>query len=81
MTPDLVDMKKAIANPSGVFDTPVDIVEHAELSKDEKVKLLRVWETDALELETAAQESMTGGEASRLREVHEALRMLEESQG
>lgn len=81
MTPDFVDMKKAIANPSGVFDAPADIVEHDKLSKDEKVKLLQVWETDALELETAAQENMTGGEASRLREVHEALRMVEESKG
>lgn len=81
MTTDFVDMEKAIADPSRSFDSPYDIVEHAALSRDDKFKLLQVWETDARELETAAGENMTGGEASRLREVHEALRTLKETKG
>lgn len=71
-----VDIETATGDPSRYFQSPIDIAEHPSLRTEEKRKLLQVWEVDAEELETAADENMAGGESSRLSEVKDALRLV-----
>ena len=78
MSPERIDVQKAIGDPSRHFESPMDIVAHPALCAAEKAKLLRIWEVDARELEIAANENMLGGEPSRLSEVNEALRLVAE---
>lgn len=74
-----IPLDAAIGDPSSHFRSPMEIVKHPDLQHSDKLKLLRAWETDAIELETASEENMAGGEPSRLREVKEALRKLTEA--
>ena len=72
-------LEAAIGDPSSYFRSPMEIAKHPKLGKSEKIRLLRAWETDAIELETASNENMAGGEPSRLGEVKTALRSLREA--
>lgn len=76
MTVESTQLEAAIGDPSRHFQSPMEIAKHPDLGESDKIKLLRAWETDAVELETASNENMSGGEPSRLREVKEALRTL-----
>jgi len=71
------NMKTAILDPAAVFNEPEEIVEHPELSTNQKLQLLRQWERDALNLSVAEGEGMAGGEESRLRRVRHAIDTLE----
>jgi hypothetical protein len=75
-----VNMKTAILDPAAVFNEPEEIVEHPELSTDQKLQLLRQWERDALNLSVAEGEGMAGGEESRLRRVRHAIDALDPSE-
>jgi hypothetical protein len=44
------------------FTEPKDVVAHPQLSRDEKLAILREWEQDALRLSTSESEGMGGGE-------------------
>jgi hypothetical protein len=70
---------KAIADPSRVFNTPSEVVEAADLSTEEKVKILENWELDARRLMESAGENMIdekGRERDQLPEIQRALRKL-----
>src|SRR5262249_15540010 len=56
------------------FTEPKDVVAHPQLSRDEKLAILREWEQDALRLSTSESEGMGGGEESMLN----ATRILDE---
>jgi hypothetical protein len=71
----LPDNDKAMDDPSRAFKSPREVVE-SELSRDEKIKILKNWELDARRLLESAEENMTGGEKDRLPEVLRALREL-----
>lgn len=78
MTPEnLIDLKQAEEDPTSVFASPQDVVRHGLLSRAQKLRILRRWKLDALEMEVAAEENMTGGETSRLDEVLAALNVLD----
>ena len=72
------DYDKALLTPAQVFDQPIDVVDTTSLTAQQKLKVLKRWEADARDLETAAGESMTGGERSRLGEVRKAIHALTE---
>jgi hypothetical protein len=63
-----------------VFRQPDQIVETADLSRNERIALLHEWETDLRLLMVATEENMVDAESGRtaelLREVHECLRRL-----
>lgn len=61
--------KQALVDPTAVYDKPADVLEDAELSDFEKVKILDRWEYDARELQVAAEENMGGGSRDFLDEV------------
>jgi len=53
----MMDMKKAMLDPTSVFKDPEDIVANDELNHDQKIEILRRWEYDARELEVAEEEA------------------------
>jgi hypothetical protein len=75
------DYDKALLTPAQVFDHAIDVVETGSLTVQQKLKVLKRWEADARDLETAAGESMAGGERSRFAEVRKAIRALVEREG
>ncbi len=71
------DYEKATANPATVFASPEELLARPDLSRPEKLDLLRRWSDDARELSVAEEEGMGGGEPSMLERVSAALATLE----
>lgn len=71
-----MDLQQALDNPSSCFANPADVVRTDDFSEADKIQILRRWEYDARLLEVAQEENMTGGTASRLAEVLDALHSL-----
>ena len=46
----MIDVKKAMLNPTSVFKGPEDVVADDDLARDQKIEILRRWEYDAREL-------------------------------
>ncbi|MGE0733570.1 MAG: hypothetical protein AB7G15_03290 [Alphaproteobacteria bacterium] len=73
--------KAAQSDVSKIFDAPADIVGAGDLSKSQKVALLRQWEIDLRQLMVASDENMPETPArnlagERLQRVHAALAQL-----
>jgi len=73
-----MNLQQALDNPASFFATPADVAKSGELSRDQKIQILRRWEYDARLLEVAQEENMMGGTSSRLEEVLDALHTLGE---
>lgn len=56
--------KVVLDGVSRQFERPGDIVASADLSAEQKVRLLREWEFDLRELQVASEENMTDDAAS-----------------
>lgn len=72
-----IDLARAEEDPAAVFATPQDVLDRAELSRDEKLRILNRWKLDALDMEVAAEENMAGGEQSMLAQVNLAIEALD----
>jgi hypothetical protein len=64
---------QALLTPESVFTDPMDVVETNSLTPEQKMTVLKRWEANARDLETASGESMTGGARSRLADVGAAI--------
>jgi hypothetical protein len=53
------EFEKALLNPAMVFKTPEEVVDSGDLSREQKIEILRRWEYDLRELQVADEESMT----------------------
>ncbi len=53
----MIDVAKAMLDPTMVFDDPSDVLAEKDLTLDQKVEILRRWEYDARELEVAEEEA------------------------
>ncbi len=53
----MIDVTKAMLDPTMVFEEPKDVVASNELSRDQKIEILRRWEYDARQLEVAEEEA------------------------
>ena len=53
----MIDLKKAMLAPTMVFKEPKDVVANVELTRDQKIEILRRWEYDARQLEVAEEEA------------------------
>ncbi len=53
----MIDVNKAMLNPTMVFKDPKDVVANVELTRDQKIEILRRWEYDARQLEVAEEEA------------------------
>ncbi len=51
----MIDVKKAMLDPTMVFKEPKEVVANDELTRDQKIEILRRWEYDARELEVAEE--------------------------
>jgi len=75
--PSELDREAALRSPGEVFASPEDVLEHAGLSREEKIEILRRWSYDAAELEVAEEEGMGGGEPSLNDRIHRCLHELD----
>lgn len=73
-----MNLKQAMDDPSSVFAAPADVVHSEDVSREQKIQILRRWEYEARTLEVAQDENMMGGASSRLTEVLDALHSLGE---
>jgi hypothetical protein len=71
-----IDVKQALLDPTSVFAAPEDILANGALDRDTKIEILRRWGYDALELQVAEEENMTGGEPNILDRIVRALLAL-----
>ena len=55
--PTMADLKKAMRDPTQVFTDPSEVVADIELTRDQKIEILRRWEFDAHALEVAEEEA------------------------
>lgn len=76
-----MNIDKAMLDPAEVFSAPEEVLNSDELTRDQKVQILRRWEYDARELEVAEEENMGGGPPDLLSDIHAALRRLEQDGG
>ena len=53
----MIDLAKAMLDPTRVFKEPKDVVACKELSRDQKIEILRRWEYDARQQEVAEEEA------------------------
>lgn len=68
--------KRALLDPSRVFDTPNDIINDESLTRNQKIEILRRWEYDARELQVAEEENMQGTNGKLLDEILKAIHEL-----
>lgn len=74
-----MDIDRAMLDPAGVFKVPSEVLQSSDLTKEQKIKILRQWEYDARQLEVAEEESMIGNNSHLLDQVQKALRELGEN--
>lgn len=72
----MIDVEKALVDPSLVFKNPEELLVNNELSREQKIEILRRWEYDVRELQVAEEESMEGPQPVPLDSVLRALRAL-----
>jgi hypothetical protein len=74
----MVKIEKALTDPSATFKKPQDVVENTDLSREQKIEILRRWEYDARNLQVADEEGMSPDipQPSLLDAVLKALRSL-----
>ena len=53
----MTDIKRMMLDPTKVFSDPSEVVANLELTRDQKIEILRRWEYDAHELEVAEEEA------------------------
>jgi len=74
----LIDIEKAILDPAAIFKNPQQVIDNHDLSRDQKIEVLRRWEYDVREIQVLDDESTTAKEthAVTLDSVLNALRSL-----
>lgn len=76
-----VDLDHALLDPRSVFREPAEVLACADLDAASKREILERWRHDALELQTADDEAMGGGEVPMMQRVNDALLELERQTG
>lgn len=74
----MIDLERALLVPSSVFKTPEEVLQSEELSREQKIEILRRWEYDARELQVAEEENMVGSNSDILDQIMRALLRLDE---
>ena len=72
----MTDIDRALLDPTSVFKAPEDVLKARDITREQKIEILRRWEYDARELQVADDESMTGGSNNLLQRVLESLSAL-----
>ena len=53
----MIDVKQAMLDPTSVFKDPTEVVLDENLSRDQKIEILRRWEYDAHQLAVAEEKA------------------------
>lgn len=69
--------ERALVNPLAVYSRPAQVLGDEALSDEQKLKILRRWETDSREMQVAEDEGMIGGEDDLFAEVIQAIHALD----
>jgi hypothetical protein len=69
----MTDIDQAMLDPTSVFKKPEEVLKANDLTREQKIEVLRRWEYDARELEVASDENMTGNNSDLLDKVLNAL--------
>jgi len=72
----MIDVNKALTDPSAVFKKPQEVIETGDLSREQKIEILQQWEQDARLMEVAEEESMPGPQPKLLQPIRDALHAL-----
>lgn len=72
----MIDIEKAMFNPSAVFRSPEAVVACPDLTKEQKIKILEQWEYDEQEIQVSIEENMAGNETSLLIRIKQAILSL-----
>ena len=72
----MTDYKKALNDPSSVYQYPKDLLVDDSLTTDQKLEILARWKFDAIELLVAEEENMAGDGPSMLSRVNRAIGIL-----
>ena len=72
----MLNIEKAIKNPTDVFDDPLEIVESEEITREEKIKILKSWRYDAKQMSVATEENMGGKNSDLFSKILGALKLL-----
>jgi hypothetical protein len=81
---DKQDFEKALLDVSKVFDSPEAVCNHEDLTREQKLKLLRQWEYDLELLLVAADENMpsqdkrseSGNTGELVRRIHNIVEQM-----
>ncbi len=76
MTQPTQDYEQALIDPLLVYSRPAEVLQDSKLSDEQKLTVLRRWESDSRELQVAEDEGMIGGEDDLFTEVIEAIHQL-----
>jgi hypothetical protein len=71
-----MDFEKAKLDPAAVFKSPQEVFSSQELSREQKIDILRRWEQDARLMEVAEEEGMPGPQPKLLQPIRDALHAL-----
>ncbi len=71
-----LDYQKALLDPASIFENPEEVLEQAELSKDQQIEILKRWAYDANEVAVAEEEGLVGDGPLILQRVLEVLDKL-----
>ncbi|MGA2655286.1 MAG: hypothetical protein ABSF18_04840 [Gammaproteobacteria bacterium] len=73
----MTDIKKALLDPTAVFENPMQVLHASDLTREQKIEILQRWRYDAELEEIAEQENMARGKGKDILEsILEALRSL-----
>jgi hypothetical protein len=70
------EIETAMTSPASVFAAPEDVLDHGELTREQKIEILRRWQYDEVELDVAVEEGMPGDDSPLLRRIMLALGKL-----
>ncbi len=74
----MIDVTKAMLDPTMVFKEPRDVVASNELTRNQKIEILRRWKYDTQQLEVAEDEAgMAVRRPEMFDRVVQALHMLD----
>lgn len=71
-----IDLNKALLDPASAFADPEEVLGHPELTKAQKIEVLRRWEYEESEVAVAEEEGMVTGNPPMLQRVLLALEEL-----
>lgn len=74
----MINILEALVDPTRVFASPKEVLLSQVLSNDQKIKILKRWESDLREILVAQEENMQGKDVLDIFEqVREALHALD----